>query len=150
MAPLAWIAVQLPALGQAGISGVGIAPAVIALFMYALLPIVRSALAGLEQVPAESVHAARAMGMSSRQLLWQVELPLALPALLIGLRTAFVQTTGLLQNRGSWSQIKMIGITQYNLGMYFMFQLFLGYAFHRSNGTNGHKNRCFDQPMVCG
>jgi len=95
MAPLAWIAIQLPALGRAGISGVGLAPAVLALSMYALLPITRSALAGLEQVPAEAVNAARAMGMTSRQLLWQVELPLALPVLLIGLRTAVVQTTGL-------------------------------------------------------
>lgn len=115
MAPLAWMAVQLPALGQAGISGVGTAPAVIALFMYALLPIVRSALAGLEQVPAEAVHAARAMGMSSRQLLWQVELPLALPALLIGLRTAVVQTTGLaaisaLVGAGGLGQIMFDGL----------------------------------------
>jgi osmoprotectant transport system permease protein len=115
MAPLAWMAVQLPALGQAGISGVGMAPAVIALFMYALLPIVRSALAGLEQVPAEAVHAARAMGMSARQLLWQVELPLALPALLIGLRTAVVQTTGLaaisaLVGAGGLGQIMFDGL----------------------------------------
>jgi osmoprotectant transport system permease protein len=95
MAPLAWIAIQLPALGGAGISGVGLAPAVIALFMYALLPIVRSALAGLEQVPAEAINAARGMGMSAGQLLWQIELPLAMPVLLIGLRTAVVQTTGL-------------------------------------------------------
>ena len=115
MAPLAWMAVQLPALGHAGISGVGIAPAVIALFMYALLPIVRSALAGLEQVPAEAVHAARAMGMSARQLLWQVELPLAMPALLIGLRTAVVQTTGLaavsaLVGAGGLGQIMFDGL----------------------------------------
>ena len=95
MAPLAWLAIQLPALGRAGISGVGLAPAVIALFMYALLPIVRSALAGLEQIPAEAINAARAMGMSAGQLLWQIELPLAMPVLLIGLRTAVVQTTGL-------------------------------------------------------
>ena len=95
MAPLAWLAIQLPALGRAGISGVGLAPAVIALFMYALLPIVRSALAGLEQVPAEAINAARGMGMSAGQLLWQIELPLAMPVLLIGLRTALVQTTGL-------------------------------------------------------
>ena len=95
MAPLAWIAIQLPALGHAGISGVGLAPAVIALFMYALLPIVRSALAGLEQVPAEAINAARGMGMSAGQLLWQIELPLTMPVLLIGLRTAVVQTTGL-------------------------------------------------------
>jgi len=115
MAPLAWLAVQLPALGRAGISGVGITPAVIALFMYALLPIVRSALAGLEQVPAESVNAARAMGMSAGQLLWQVELPLALPVLLIGLRSAVVQTTGLaavsaLVGAGGLGQIMFDGL----------------------------------------
>ena len=115
MMPLAWIAVQMPALGRAGISGVGIAPAVIALFMYALLPIVRSALAGLEQVPAEAIHAARAMGMTAGQLLWQVELPLALPVLLIGLRTAVVQTTGLaavsaLVGAGGLGQIMFDGL----------------------------------------
>ena len=115
MAPLAWLAVQLPTLGRAGISGVGIVPAVIALFLYALLPIVRSALAGLEQVPAEAVNAARAMGMSAGQLLWQVELPLALPVLLIGLRSAVVQTTGLaavsaLVGAGGLGQIMFDGL----------------------------------------
>jgi osmoprotectant transport system permease protein len=115
MAPLAWIALQWPALSRAGIGGVGIAPAVLALLMYALLPIARSALAGLEQVPAEAVYAARAMGMSSRQILWEVELPLALPALLIGLRTAVVQTTGLaavcaLVGAGGLGQIMFDGL----------------------------------------
>lgn len=115
MAPLAWIALQWPALSRAGIGGVGIAPAVLALLMYALLPIARSALAGLEQVPAEAVYAARAMSMSSRQILWEVELPLALPALLIGLRTAVVQTTGLaavcaLVGAGGLGQIMFDGL----------------------------------------
>jgi len=115
MAPLAWIALQWPALSRAGIGGVGIAPAVLALLMYALLPIARSALAGLEQVPAEAVNAARAMGMSSRQILWEVELPLALPALFIGLRTAVVQTTGLaavcaLVGAGGLGQIMFDGL----------------------------------------
>jgi osmoprotectant transport system permease protein len=115
MAPLAWIALQWPALSRAGIGGVGIAPAVLALLMYALLPIARSALAGLEQVPAEAVYAARAMGMSSRQILLEVELPLALPALLIGLRTAVVQTTGLaavcaLVGAGGLGQIMFDGL----------------------------------------
>jgi len=95
MAPLAWVAAQAPALGGLGIRGVGLAPAVLSLMLYALLPIVRSALAGLEQVPAAAVTAARAMGMSPWQVLWHVELPLALPVLLIGLRTAVVQTIGL-------------------------------------------------------
>ncbi|MFZ9664829.1 MAG: ABC transporter permease [Limnohabitans sp.] len=95
MAPLAWLAVQLPLLGSAGIRGVGMAPAVLALFLYSLLPIVRAALAGLEQVPADTILAARAMGMSPWQIFWQIELPLELPVLLIGVRTALVQTIGL-------------------------------------------------------
>ena len=95
MAPLAWLALQFPGLAQAGISGVGLAPAVLALVLYSLLPIVRSALAGLEQVPEAARTAALAMGMSARQIFWQVQLPLALPVLLPGLRTAVVQTIGL-------------------------------------------------------
>lgn len=95
MAPLAWAAAQAPVLGQMGISGVGLAPAVLALLLYALLPIARSTLAGLEQVPVAATTSARAMGMAPWQVLWHVELPLALPVLLVGLRTAVVQTTGL-------------------------------------------------------
>ncbi len=95
MAPLAWAAAQAPVLAQWGISGVGLAPAVLALWLYALLPIVRSALAGLESVPVAVSTSARAMGMTPWQVLWQVQLPLALPVLLIGLRTAVVQTVGL-------------------------------------------------------
>jgi osmoprotectant transport system permease protein len=115
MAPLGWIAIQIPSLSRAGISGIGIAPAVIALLLYALLPIVRSTLAGLAQVPVEVCHAARAIGMSPRQVLWQIELPLALPVLLIGLRTAVVQTTGLaavsaLVGAGGLGQIMFDGL----------------------------------------
>lgn len=95
MAPLAWLALRFPALSQAGISGVGLAPAVLALVLYSLLPITRSALAGLEQVPDATKTAARAMGMTDGQIFWHVELPLALPVLLPGLRTAVVQTIGL-------------------------------------------------------
>lgn len=115
MGPLAWLAIQWPSLGSAGISGVGMAPAVLALLAYALLPIVRSALAGLEQVPPDTVDAARAMGMSDRQVLLQVELPLAGPVLLIGLRTALVQTIGLaaisaLVGAGGLGQIMFDGL----------------------------------------
>ncbi len=95
MAPLAWLALRFPALSQAGISGVGLAPAVLALVLYSLLPITRSALAGLDQVPEATQTAARAMGMTDGQIFWRVELPLALPVLLPGLRTAVVQTIGL-------------------------------------------------------
>lgn len=95
MAPLAWLATAYPALGQAGISGVGLAPGVIALVLYGLLPVVRGALAGLEQVPSGVVDAARGMGMSTAQIFFKVEVPLALPVVLTGLRTATVQAVGL-------------------------------------------------------
>ena len=95
MAPLAWMASHYPALAHAGISGVGLAPAVLALLLYSLLPIVRSTVAGLEQVPKAVKTSALAMGMGDLPLFWRVELPLALPVILVGLRTAVVQTIGL-------------------------------------------------------
>ena len=95
MAPLAWLAAVFPALAKAGISGVGMAPGVIALTLYALLPVVRGTLAGLEQVPSSVVDAARGMGMSATQVFTRVELPLALPVLLGGVRTATVSAVGL-------------------------------------------------------
>jgi osmoprotectant transport system permease protein len=95
MAPLALLAAQFPVLAQAGMSGVGLLPGVIALTLYALLPVARGALAGLEQVPSSARHAALGMGMSHAQVFTQVELPLALPVLLTGVRTAAVQAVGL-------------------------------------------------------
>ena len=95
LAPLSRLAEAMPALGRIGISGVGPAPAVIALVLYALLPIVRNTAAGLAGVPASVLDAARGMGMSRRQSLWQVEVPLALPLVLAGLRIAVVQAVGL-------------------------------------------------------
>jgi osmoprotectant transport system permease protein len=95
MAPLALLAAQFPVLAKAGVSGVGLLPGVIALTLYALLPVVRGAVAGLEHVPSSVRNAARGMGMSQAQVFTQVELPLALPVLLAGVRTAAVQAVGL-------------------------------------------------------
>ncbi len=95
MAPLALLATSVPALARWGIKGVGLAPAVIALALYSLLPVVRSTAAGLSQVPRPIVDAALGMGLSSRQIFWQVEAPLALPVFLAGLRVAIVQTIGM-------------------------------------------------------
>lgn len=95
MAPLALLATAYPALARAGISGVGMAPGVIALMLYSLLPVVRGTLAGLEQVPTAVREAARGMGMSPLQIFYRVEVPLALPVLLAGLRTATTQAIGL-------------------------------------------------------
>jgi osmoprotectant transport system permease protein len=95
LAPLALLAASVPALGRAGISGVGLAPAVIALTLYGLLPVVRGTMAGLQQVPSAMVQAARALGLTHFQTLVHVELPLALPVLLGGVRTAAVSSVGL-------------------------------------------------------
>jgi osmoprotectant transport system permease protein len=95
MAPLSALALALPALGAAGISGIGLAPAIIALTLYCLLPIVRNTREGLAAVPDYVVEAARGMGMTDRQILWQVQLPLALPVFLSGLRVTLVQAIGL-------------------------------------------------------
>jgi osmoprotectant transport system permease protein len=95
MVPLAALAAALPWLARIGIGGIGMAPAIIALILYALLPIVRNSLAGISGVDPAIVEAARGMGMTRRQLLWSVELPLALPVFLAGLRIVVVQTIGL-------------------------------------------------------
>jgi osmoprotectant transport system permease protein len=93
--PLSALATAMPALGRLGIGGIGIAPAVIALVLYALLPVVRSTVAGIGGVAAAVIDAGRGMGMTRHQLFWRVELPLAAPVLLAGLRIVTVQAIGL-------------------------------------------------------
>ena len=95
MAPLALLAAAWPALAKAGISGVGLAPGVIALTLYSLLPVVRGTLAGLEQVPSSVRDAALGMGMAPAQIFWRVDVPLAAPVVLAGIRTATIQMVGL-------------------------------------------------------
>jgi osmoprotectant transport system permease protein len=82
-------------LGELGVSGIGAAPAIIALTLYCLLPIVRNTAEGLAQVPRPVIDAARGMGMTDRQIFWSVEAPLALPVILSGLRVTLVQAIGL-------------------------------------------------------
>jgi len=93
--PLSALAAAMPWLGAFGIAGVGMAPAIIALVLYALLPAVRNTVAGLRSVDSSAIDAGRGMGMSSSQILWQVELPLSSPVLLAGLRIVTVQAIGL-------------------------------------------------------
>ena len=69
--------------------------AIVALAMYALLPIIRNTVAGIQGVDASVRDAARAMGMTGRQVLLRVELPLSLPVLLAGIRVATVWTVGI-------------------------------------------------------
>jgi osmoprotectant transport system permease protein len=81
--------IPLPWLG-----GIGARTAIIALVLYALLPLIRNTVTGLEGVDKNVREAAVAMGMTERQILWQVELPLALNVILAGVRVATVITVG--------------------------------------------------------
>ncbi len=76
------------------IGGIGKRTAIIALVLYALLPILRNTLVGIMGVDAAVRESAVAMGMTPRQVLWQVELPLAARTILAGLRVATVTTVG--------------------------------------------------------
>jgi osmoprotectant transport system substrate-binding protein/osmoprotectant transport system permease protein len=93
---LALLALMVPVLAKLplGISPFGFSPAVIALTLYAILPIARNAITGLRGVDAAVIESARAMGMTKRQSLVHVQLPLAAPVIAAGIRTATVWTVG--------------------------------------------------------
>ncbi len=76
------------------IGGIGKRTAITALCLYALLPVLRNALTGIAGVDAAVRESAVAMGMTARQVLWRVELPLAAPSIMAGLRIATVTTIG--------------------------------------------------------
>lgn len=81
---LAFLALMIP------IAGLGRTNAIIAMVAFALLALIRNVATGVREVPAEVIDAARGVGMSARQMLWRVELPLALPVIVAGLRIAAV------------------------------------------------------------
>src|SRR5689334_5241814 len=95
------IAQTIPSLALLGfllplpfIGGIGPRIAIVALILYALLPIVRSTAAGLTSIDRAVIDAGVAMGMTPRQLLWLVELPLALPSIVAGIRIATIVGIG--------------------------------------------------------
>jgi osmoprotectant transport system permease protein len=75
--------------------GLGTAPAVAALALYSVLPVLRNTVVGLQEVPPDAIEAARGMGMTERQALWRVRLPLALPVVVGGVRVAAVTAVGM-------------------------------------------------------
>jgi len=77
------------------IGGIGASTAIVALSLYALLPILRNTCTGIEEVDPAVVEAARGMGMTPRQVLWQVQLPLAAPVLLAGIRVSMAMCIGI-------------------------------------------------------
>lgn len=101
---LALLAFMVPVLAALGgwslrvlgvaVPAIGVAPALLALSLYGTLPILQNVVAGLAGVDPALREAARAMGMTRRQRLWRVELPLALPVMIAGLRTAAVWVVG--------------------------------------------------------
>lgn len=95
IAPLGWIAANVPGASEIGIRGIGAAPAFVALFLYSLLPVVSNTVVGLGGVSRAVNDAARGVGMTERQRLTNVELPLALPVILTGIRIVLVQNIGL-------------------------------------------------------
>ena len=102
LALLGLLVVPLSALGQAvpflrtlGVRGIGAAPGLVALTLYALLPVIRNTYIGLTGVDPAVVDAGRGMGMSRGQLLTRVEFPLALPLIMEGVRTAAVLLIGI-------------------------------------------------------
>lgn len=77
-----------------GLSGIGMVPSLIAIFMFSVAPVVRNTYAGIESVSEDIKEAATGMGMTSRQILFQIELPNALPIIMGGIRTSTALVVG--------------------------------------------------------
>jgi osmoprotectant transport system permease protein len=92
---LALLAVMVPVLSALGLRSIGFLPALIGLSLYSVLPILRNTVTGLSGLDPALTEAARGVGMTPRQQLWRVELPLAMPVILAGVRTATVWTVGM-------------------------------------------------------
>jgi osmoprotectant transport system permease protein len=82
-------------LGRIGLSAIGFLPAVITLIVYGQLPILRNTYTAIRQVDPAMIEAGKGMGMSERQLLFKIKLPLALPVIMAGLRNAMVLIIGI-------------------------------------------------------
>ncbi len=99
--------------------GIGTTPAIIALVIYALLPILRNTYTGIKEVDASLIEAAMAMGMNTRKRLLKVELPLAMPIIMAGIRTAMVliigtATLAALIGAGGLGDLILLGIDRNN------------------------------------
>jgi osmoprotectant transport system permease protein len=88
----------VPSMAILGLSlaflGLGLEPTILALWLYSLLPIVRNTATGIDEVDKAVIEAARGMGMTKRQILFRIELPLAMNVIMAGVRTAVVINVG--------------------------------------------------------
>jgi osmoprotectant transport system permease protein len=94
MAPLSALSFAFPLLRGLGISGVGVTPVVIALVIYSLLPVVRNTYVSIRQIDAAIINAGLGMGMSRARIFRKLEVPLAAPLVMEGIRIAAVQAVG--------------------------------------------------------
>lgn len=92
---LAAVTLKFPILTDLGIKGIGAAPAIIALTVYSLLPVARNTYIGFATVDPAAIEAGTGMGMTRSQLLFRIEIPIASPVILNGIRVALVQAIGL-------------------------------------------------------
>nr|WP_246711415.1 ABC transporter permease [Rhizobium leguminosarum] len=74
--------------------GIGLLPSVVALIVLAVPPLLLSTIIGIREIDASVIDAADGMGMSAAQMLWEIELPLAVPSILSGVRTSAIQVIG--------------------------------------------------------
>ncbi len=94
IAPLAWAARSFQPLASLGIGGIGWAPALIALVVYSLLPVIKNTISGFSIIDPSIIDSGLGMGMSRKQLFFRVELPLAMPVIMTGVRISGVQAIG--------------------------------------------------------
>ena len=123
--PITWISsamYTIPALALISlllpITGLSLTTVVIPLITYNLLILFRNTLAGLDGVDADVLEAGRGMGLTARQLRWRVQVPLAMPVIVAGLRIATVSSIGLvtiaaLIGRGGFGQFIMLGLNTF-------------------------------------
>ncbi len=119
---LALLVMMIKPLSLMGFSGIGDTPAFIALFLYSLLPIVRNTHSGLKQIPMGLQETATVLGLSFWNRLFKIELPLAMPSILAGIKTALVlnigfATLGALVGAGGYGAPILTGIRLDDYGM---------------------------------
>ncbi len=91
---IALFGLMLPFLSLFG-QGLGKVPAIIALVLYSQLPIIRNTYTGIKNIPPSLIEAGRGIGMGSWTRMWQIEIPVAVPVIIAGLRTAAVMNIGI-------------------------------------------------------
>lgn len=102
--------------------GLGMPPAILAIFLYSILPITRNTLTALDQVSDSMIEAAKGIGLSRSQILWKIKIPLSIPVIMAGVRNSVVlgvsvATYGALVSAGGLGESIFMGIRRSDLAM---------------------------------